>query len=399
MLKNLKLIKIATYLMFSFMVGFLVAFFIYNQTFLKLIDSFKIIPWWGYFLIVFIMFMLTLALHELTHALIFRIQGVKIKAVYLFIFKFIKKNKVFIPSIDFRLAILGGGLVVPDLNPITNEEEYNKISKIFAKSLIAAPIATIVFMILMIIADFFMILFVSNLFVLGVFTLSTIATVLLSLLYIASSKVSTDQIAGDFVAHDKMLNDELFRLNAISSYLVFNNKSEEESKAFINNKIINYLLKNNQSYNALNQIFLINHLADVVFENEIPNEIIEKRVLNLNMNLLAKTENGVELGYLIVFRKYQLGLIQEAYQDKGVLESISRKSKIPAKKLNYKEKKANHLLNIKNEIDFINNPKNIYQGLNFIYKGLIDFIEIEFQTNINLKPGKQIIEVRYFNKI
>lgn len=398
-MKNIKRIKIVTYLLFSFMVGFLVAFFIYNQTFPKLADSFKIIPWWGYLGLIFLTFLLTLSIHELTHALVFRIKGVRIKAIYLFIFKFIKKNKLFIPSIDFRLAILGGGLVVPDLDPITNQEEYDKISKIFSKSLIAAPIATIVFMVMMIIADFFLILFVNNLYLLGIFTVVTIITIIFSLLYIAASKASTDQIAGDFVAYKRILNDELFRLNAISSYLIFNDKSAIASKEFMNNKRLNYLLRNNQSYNAFNQVLLIDYLSEVIFEDEDVNNLIEKRVLYLNMERLAKTSNGLELGYLIIFRKYQLGLIQDAYQDKNVLENASKETKIPTKELIYKEKKANHLLNIKDESEFLNNYKNIYQGLNFIYKGLIDFKEIELKTNVNLKPGKQIIEVKYFTKI
>ena len=155
----------------------------------------------------------------------------------------------------------------------------------------------------------------------------------------------------------------------------------------MNNKRLNYLLRNNQSYNAFNQVLLIDYLSEVIFEDEDVNNLIEKRVLNLNMERLAKTSNGLELGYLIIFRKYQLGLIQDAYQDKNVLENASKETKIPTKELIYKEKKANHLLNIKDESEFLNNYKNIYQGLNFIYKGLIDFKEIELKTNVNLKPG------------
>ena len=119
-------------------------------------------PWWAHVLVVIGAILLTLTIHELTHAIAFSILGIKIKAIYILIFMFIRKQKFFTIKINPRLIVLLGGLVVPLLPPVKSDEELEELSKKIAKSLIAAPIASIVFGFLWVLAFILILIFSSS---------------------------------------------------------------------------------------------------------------------------------------------------------------------------------------------------------------------------------------------
>ena len=142
-----------------FLIGCIYTILIYNGIWFKLTSGLKSLSLIGYLLWFIFAFYFTLTLHELGHFLAFYFQKVKLRAIYLTIFVFYKNEKGWHFTIKPKLWILFGGLVVPDLGEIRNEEEYKSLSSKFSKSLIAAPIVTISLLVITLITFVLLMLF------------------------------------------------------------------------------------------------------------------------------------------------------------------------------------------------------------------------------------------------
>lgn len=388
-MKYLRVITVILLGLIALMIGVLISSIIHNHESNNL--------WWAHILVVLGTLFITLTIHELNHAFMFSIQKIKIKAVYLFMLMFIRKNRHFIVKINPKLIILGGGLVVPLLPPVTNEEELEMLGQKISKSLIAAPIASIVFGFIVFVS-FMLILFLSTNEILISLMISAVLTVLiLTVLVIVASSAASDLASGDFIAYKRVKSDPDFLLSVISSYINFNPEAEELSHEFLFNKKINYLLSSPNNYNLISYSFIIDYLHEVVFENGQRNSSLDFKLLQLNKYSLSSSNEGITVLFLIVYLRYIIGDRDEALTLLEWLKTLNNKH-ISSKHLEYEVRRANQILNIGDELEFLTNPKNLYIGTNWIFAPLLSNEE-DKTLYVKLKLGIKIPQIKFYQKI
>lgn len=388
-MKHIKKINYLILILIAFMIGITVAAIIHNH------DVYT--HWWGHILVILGTILVAVSIHELTHAFVFSIKKIKIKAVYIFIFMFIRKKKYFKVKVNPKLILLGGGLVVPLLPPITNDEEMEEVGKAISKSLIAAPIASIVLGLLWFVSFLLILSFSGNFVLIALSISSTFTILILTVLINLASSVSSEMAAGDYVAYKRVLEDKDFLLQVISSYISFNPEADELSREYLNAKKDDYLLQKTISNSLIGQYFAMDYLYDVIFKERERNIEIDKKIAKLSRHSLKKSNEGVTLIYLTAYNFYVTGEIEKAFELVNWLENIAG-AKLANKHLEYEKRRAKYLLNISDELPFLLDKKNQYVGYDWILEPLIDD-KTDYSLLQPLKPGIKKPQVKFFNKI
>lgn len=362
-MKYLKHIKITILLLIALLIGITVASLIYNS------DVYS--PWWAHVLVVIGAILLTLTIHELTHAIAFSILGIKIKAIYILIFMFIRKQKFFTIKINPRLIVLLGGLVVPLLPPVKSDEELEELSKKIAKSLIAAPIASIVFGFLWVLAFILILIFSSSMTFITLSITASFVILILTLLVIIASSAGTDQIAGDFVAYERVLNNKDYQFQVVDSYLNFNKPAQLESKAYLDQHKRNYLKTRYLGTSLDTLSYVTDYIDDVLFKKGKRDYIIEQRIFKMSYFKLEQSNEGITTLFMILYLYFISGEKEEAFSLLNRLEKNTN-DKIDKKHLDYEIKRAHHLLGLEDNTEFLLDSKNEYEGFNWILKPVLD---------------------------
>jgi hypothetical protein len=285
-----KFLVIAFLLAFGFIVGFGFSFLEDNNVILAFTRSFSHFKWYYIILVIILVFALNITVHEMGHLIIFVLNKVKIRGFVILFVKVVfykeKKPKIFF---DFSLLKLLGGFVVPNVSTI-DEAKYNKLRKVFSKSLLFGPLSSIIFTITTFVI--FVLLFAfkidnaSNSIMFVVF----IETLLICLLVIRASRVSMNNIYGDFVANKKILNDDAFYTITLLSYQQLSDSYDFD--IFLFNKLEHLLLdkKYSNSYKDL-MLYYFNYCIS----NELckPNNDID---FDFNINSVDK--DSYEIVYI-----------------------------------------------------------------------------------------------------
>jgi len=316
-----------------------------------------------------------LTLHELGHFIAFYVQKVKLRAIYLTIFVFYKDEKRWHFTIKPKLWILFGGLVVPDLGEIKTEEDYELLSAKFRKSLIAAPIVTIVLLSISLITFVLLMIFSPNIHLNGLITLNTLYITLISTLYIYTFGLSNQMFYGDFVAYKKMKEDPIFKLAQIDQYTMFSLNDSKETVKFLWEKSRETLRSTPLNGTMFYHVVITNYL-DGILKNDYPiDSEIEEKLKHLNLNTLCRSEQGLSLAYDLCFYDYKKGHVEQAYKR---FERIQTKIgiKLDEKMALYLRNKSAHILHLEDHQDFLNEKDNLYIGQAWIFEALIDPYEM-----------------------
>ncbi|MGL5316480.1 MAG: site-2 protease family protein, partial [Peptostreptococcaceae bacterium] len=139
-MKKLKYYKYITYTIIAFIFILLSYLFGYTVSYLmeSLIGYSKI----GAHIITFCtIFLLTyyvaVAVHELTHFIVFRINKIEMRGLIIGPFIFIKTNDKWRFKFKVTKIFFAGGIAIPDIDIIENNEGFNNFRRSFAKALIA----------------------------------------------------------------------------------------------------------------------------------------------------------------------------------------------------------------------------------------------------------------------
>lgn len=363
--------KALIFVLCFFIIGFVYALFVNLGVIHTFFTSLSLVPWYIYILGVIFTFYLTLTVHELGHLLAFVFQGVKIRALYLTIFVFVNDKKSVRFKIKPKLWVLLGGLVIPNLHPIENQEDYEKTVKIFRNALIAAPITTITYLSLSIFTFILGMLFLKPSLWLGILILSAIYTSLLSALYIYTFGLSTENIYGDFVAYKKMEKDPIFTFAQISQYTSFSTFESKDEEAFIYQKATDIL----KVAPNLNDFFIQNimlHYFEGILKHDYPlDEVIESKLRNINMNQFIRHEQGLLAYHEMIRHDYKLKDVESAYRKYEQVKLIKRK-KIDEKLINYLNHRTAHQIHLEDHQAFLENESNFYIGDNWIFEPVLD---------------------------
>ncbi|MDX9691007.1 MAG: hypothetical protein RBT45_01035 [Acholeplasmataceae bacterium] len=393
--KNKKWLHLAYFFLFAFFLGFIYTLLVYVGIWHKITLGFKAIPFWAYPLWLIFSFYFTLTCHELGHFFSFIFQKVSIRALYITIFIFYKSEKGFRISINPKLWVLFGGLVVPELGVIDNEETYQKKVKAFTNALITAPIVTIVLLISSWILTILLMIYSNHSNLIGLVTLNTIFITLLSLLYIYTFRLSNPIFYGDIVAHKKMKTDQIFQMVQISQYTMFSLVESDSTEAFLFDKTRYFLKQTAFNYSLMHIMLLTQYIEGILYKKYEIDLEIDSKIRNLNINQFLRNEQGFMLANDLAYYYYVNQDVDKAYQ---VIKQIYSKeyTKLNKKLFTYIKKKSYHLLHLEDNHDFLSNKENIYLGAIWIFDRLIDpflnlneqhepFPFVTYATEVNLE--------------
>lgn len=371
-----KIKKYLILIIFAAILGFTFSFLKHNGYWFKLTSGLKTIKWYLYPLLILFYFFIVILIHELGHFFSFLFNGIKIRALYVLMFVLMRKenNKWKFKIYPKHIKLLGG-IVVPNLDEINNEEELKRVRTSFSKALIAGPRTSIGYLILLIIS-FILVWFLTNLNLLSALLfLNVIITFLMTILIVLTSKINTDEVYGDYVAYDKFVNDDRFALLQIIQYRSFSTIEDEKTNIFLYKYLSSYYEKNNFSYNFFDIILASNFLNFYLASKGYRNESVTKAINYYNINRLANSKHGLELAYLISAYYYKNKNAAKAYETFNLIQ-LNKNKHIDKDKQEFLYKQYEHMLNLNNNNPyFLNNKETIIKEL-FILAPIVNIDEM-----------------------
>jgi len=359
------------FFIFAFILGFFYTLLVYQGIWSKISQGLSLIPLWAYPLWLLFSFYLTLTLHELGHFFAFLFQNIKIRALYITMFIFYRDQKGWKFSINPKLWALAGGLVVPDLGEMNDEETYQKTVKSFAISLWVAPIVTIAFLIISIISTLLITIFSSNNTLIGIFIINTVFVSLLSTLYIYSFKLSNPMFYGDLVAYKKMKEDPVFQLIQVSQYTLFSLHESKSTNDFLFKKIEETIKQTVLNHTLFHTLLLTQYIEDILVNKYPIDPQIDHKLRHLNIQPYLRNEQGFMLVNDLIYFHYVNKDVALAYHLLNQTYSQTY-PKLNEKLFNYMRKKTYHLVHLEDNQAFLDNKDNLYLGIIWIFDRLID---------------------------
>lgn len=313
-----------------------------------------------YFVLPVFFFFIVILVHELGHLFSFLFSGIRIRALFVLVFiikrDFDNKLKFEIKWSNIKLI---GGLVVPNFNEITTEEEYKKIEKKFAKALIDGPIASVVYLILSIASFLLVWILTVSYFWIAFLFIHLIVVTLMTILVLMSSMISTDNMYGDFAAYGKFKKDEKFVLAQINQYSGFSLRCTDLTHDFMFNKIIDYYTKNNNTSSTIFDISLLGSYIVHNYHMDIVDISLDELLNSYSINSLSISQHGLELAYLISAYHYKKGDVARSYEIFNLIQVYNNRH-VSSEKKEILFKQYQHLININNNEEYIELNKDLY---------------------------------------
>lgn len=356
-------------ILIAIIIGLLYGFFntlmIYEGFYKHFNKGLSAIHWTIHILMVIISLFLVIFAHELGHFISFLKNGIKPKAMYVLGIAFVDDRgwKVrFVP----RFLLFIGGIVIPEHVSIDSKEKEDAMVNIFKKVLLAGPKASIIYGVSIFVLWIGM-LFTSFYTINGLLFTMMVVTTVMTILALLSSKLARSGMYGDFAANKAFDTDKIFRLTYLIQLTTLLDH-DIESMNYFWPKIVQTLEQTSNIKGSLSMNLLGQYLNEVVFEGRIACIGIENR-LKTFIRKTPRNEDSFILYLNIIYYYEYMG------QRDKVIELINKldtsKVDIDSKVLMYYLKLTNHLLHIKDETEFLNNPKNIYpSSFYWVYKPL-----------------------------
>ncbi|MFP4186651.1 MAG: M50 family metallopeptidase [Acholeplasmataceae bacterium] len=364
-------IKAIRFISIALFIGFFMAFSVYQGYIETIRSGLEGYGFFGVLFLLILVFYITLTLHELGHFLAFRLQKIRLRAIYLTIFVFYRTEQGWRFTVRPRLWVLFGGLVVPDLAPINDEKTYQKTVDRFSKALLAGPIVTIVFAVLVLILFWLVLIFAVDPFWIGTTVYFTVFTLLLSGLYTYTFFLSTNVFFGDFVAYRHMKEDPIFQLIEIDQYTVFSLHEQEETTDFLFSKIKRVLRETELDYSVFHALLINAYLEGVMYGDKQPDEAVDQKILRRNIRPYMRFEQGIETAHALACYHYFKKDVARAYELLDRIRQGGGKS-IPEKLKVYLIKRSEHAMHLKDHASFLADRENVHIGHFWIFDGLID---------------------------
>ncbi len=354
------------YILIMFIIGVLIGVLSYHQFLSVLIEGLKLIKWY----IVIIIFMMTLFIsilvHEMGHLIVLLKEGIKIRALYVLCFTFVKHEKGWRFAIYPNLLKLVGGLVMPNLPLIEQEETYDKTIKSMSKAIQAGPLFSLGLAGFSIIS-FILFWAIKNPIMSALSLYFMIFILLITFLIWAASKVSANGLYGDFVATDRLKKNSKFAL----MYILSGGDTSDyqaENETFLWKKIINELEKSTEVHSIEGQTFISHYLDKIIFDQAIGSYAINEKLKYTYRNLnLQKIEHYTLAQQLLYF--YYVYNENEAYIElQNKLDQIKKNPK-EEKTYLFWEQRTKYLTNQSKADDYKQRPYD-YHKTGWILKPL-----------------------------
>jgi hypothetical protein len=370
-----------------FVIGFVTMPFFHSDYFQKLWRSLTKIKWYYQILMFIGTLFLTLALHELAHFVTFLLSGCKNEMMIILFFVFYKKNGKWRLKIDFKLLLLGGGMVYPNFGEINTSEEFKRARKVMQRSLLAAPLFTLISGLLFSVIT--LIFFYTNIFLVPF----SLFTLVFSLFYTYLSAKEAPGVYGDFKAYKRVKTDDLFALLIVSQYA-----------STLPDQHVALMKEHLQDQNPISADLISKGFFTILLDMALQSDEIDYFVLDkvtyyanslINYSRLINDIDNLDLAQAIIFYLDRLNYKDEANRLLNIFIITIEKSPLDLKSQEYYIKQTKHILKLSDESLFLNDHKNLNKGkLTFIMRNIPSFIESEQHKNagyISIKPHLPII--------
>ena len=171
---------------------------------------------------------LSMCLHEITHAVAYRLQGIAIRLIYLFPVCLIKEARRYKISVALNLQLGFGGIVIPQISSVLDEKEYNTLREKISISVISASIFSALLGILFLLLVSFTIRHIKY-DVCSYYFIFCIAMVFWSVYINITSILNLGSIVGDYIGAKKLKTDEVYSLVQIYNYFLLQDNILKEN--------------------------------------------------------------------------------------------------------------------------------------------------------------------------
>ncbi len=375
-------------------IGSIYVLLVYHGIWFRFTDGLAELKFIHYPLMFIVTFYVTLTMHELGHFFAFLFQGIPLRALYLTIFVFYKDKQGWHFTIKPKLWVLGGGLVIPDLQNIDSDEIYQSVTSKFAKSLIAAPMVTIVFLGFVIFTFILSVLYSSSSVWIGFNAVFTLFTILLSTLYIYTFKLSSQSFYGDFVAYRKMKTDETFKLAQVMQYAMFSTENYDTRDQYFFTKTKEMLKTIKLSSNVFHVMLLTQYIDGIMRDHQEIDLVLHEKIKTYAIKPPLKDEHSLMLAYELCAYFYKLKDVEKAYR---LFEDIEKRvsQKLDEKMRNYLKYRTMHIINLEDQEAFLSNKDNIYIGNSWIFEAVADPYELLVEQHEKLPFVEYKSEVHF----
>jgi len=352
-------------LLLGISVGFIDTYLLYEGYWAHFNKGLNSVYGWVHIIYALAALFVAILAHESGHFISFKRHGIKPKAIYILGIAFVDDHgwKIrFVP----KFLLLIGGIVIPEHIQIHDETTEKDIVEKFKKVLLAGPKASIIYGVIIFIL-WVLCLFTPIYWLSGFLFTTMIVTTLMSVVAVLASRVSKGGMYGDFAAEKAFDKDPLFRLTYLIQLTTLI-EHDQESMDYFWPKIVHTLEKKYLPGNHLYNNLLGQYIYEVVFEGRIASTGVDRRIQSI-LNRLSKNEDGLIM-YLNIVYYYEA--MSDRMKTLDLLNKLDTSQyKVPDKILTYYLRLTNHLLNFKDETEFLNNPRNIQtSSINWVYKPL-----------------------------
>lgn len=318
-----------------------------------------------------IIFLLTyigaVAVHELGHGIGFTLNGLKMRALFITMFLFIKENKKWKFKIRPNNVTTIGGIAIPDLDVVKDENEFNRLQKSYANAIISGPITSTILLIGGLAISTSFIFLSSDIYLQSIFFSFAKYLTIISLFLLGTCFFKSEIAIGDFPAYKLCKKDGFFVAIQLYQYALFSsdpNKIRSENK-YLKEVILNGLSQKLQDKDT--SIFTLNILDTLIIEylsgvsKDLP-KVVEDYIDFLidNKEWMSRLKN-YEVSQTLRFHIIRLLYINEKNREESTKLYEELKNDVNMKKtfIKYFIKQTDHLFGYADNSNYLKDKNNI----------------------------------------
>lgn len=337
----------------GFFLGFFWAAFVHNQILREIVEATNILGWYFHILLALFAVFMVILVHELGHLFAAIHQKIKVKAIYVLFFALVK-NKRWQFKIFLKFAKMVGGVVIPVIEGVYDDQAYEKRASQMSKVIKAGPVSSTIYAVVILVILIIGIILNIPLMIALLFWF-TFVTVLFTLLVYAASNMSHEGLHGDFVARKEIKTDEAFCLSYMLSGSQF--AYDEKQDAYLWQRLTNYLKTATLPGLQPTQTLIITYIAEIIAKSRQPEEQVNERILQIPVQV-KQSEEALILNYQLAFFYGFLNEMPKAYP---YLEKIKATTyKVPNSVLTYWQKYAKNYFGTVDNSEFLVDKKNYH---------------------------------------
>jgi len=340
-------------------------------------------------IIIFVLtYFLAVGLHELGHAISFSKNGIKMRALFITMFLFIKEDKKWKLKIRPNKVTAIGGIAIPDIGVVKDEIEFKKLQNAYSKAILAGPISSIALFIVGILISILVISLSSNVYVISGFYSFAKYLSVISLFLLFSCIFKSEVAVGDFPAYTLAKKDSFFVAMQLYQYDIV---SSDYKRVRSENKYLKEVLLNGLSEKLENKdthIFTLNLIDTFIIEylagmsNELPTIVKDYIEFLLDNPEWMTNLKNYEVSNILRFHILRLIYSEDIDKATKLYEDLKKHIKQNNPVMKYYIKQTDDLFGYADNSSYLNDKNNIkISSAHGIFKNFEGYFVDEMKIN------------------